>query len=81
MQINNRIIKFCLEVLFLAVLFTLVQYFITTGLLGQYYQINLASMCINIILSVSLNLINGFTGQLSWDMQDLWRWEHMLRLS
>ena len=65
MQMNNKIIKFCLEVLFLAALFTLVQYFTTTGLLGQYYQINLASMCINIILSVSLNLINGFTGQLS----------------
>jgi branched-chain amino acid transport system permease protein len=33
--------------------------------LNQYYQINLASICINIILAVSLNLINGFTGQLS----------------
>ena len=47
------------------VIFTLVQYLITSGLLNQYYQINLASICINVILAVSLNLINGFTGQLS----------------
>lgn len=47
------------------VIFTLVQYLITSGLLNQYYQINLASICINIILAVSLSLINGFTGQLS----------------
>jgi branched-chain amino acid transport system permease protein len=49
----------------LAAFFTLVQYLITAGLLDQYYQINLTSMFINIILAVSLNLINGFTGQLS----------------
>ncbi|NLV16916.1 MAG: branched-chain amino acid ABC transporter permease [Syntrophomonadaceae bacterium] len=53
------------EVLILAAIFTIVQYAITAGLLNQYYQINLASMVINIILAVSLNLINGFTGQLS----------------
>ena len=65
MQKNNKAIRFGLDVLILAALFTLVQYLITTGLLNQYYQINLTSMCINIILAVSLNLINGFTGQLS----------------
>ncbi len=53
------------EVVILAALFTLVQYGITTRLLNQYYEITLTSMCINIILSVSLSLINGFTGQLS----------------
>lgn len=57
--------KFILEVIFLVALFTLVQYLITTGLLNRYYQINLTLMGINIILAVSLNLINGFTGQLS----------------
>lgn len=65
MQKNNKLVRFLLDVLILAALFTLVQYLITTGLLNQYYQINLTSMCINIILAVSLNLINGFTGQLS----------------
>lgn len=64
-RIKNDWVKFFGEVLFLAVIFTVVQFAITTGLLGQYYQINLTSMCINIILAVSLNLINGFTGQLS----------------
>ena len=65
MHKNNKAIRFGLDVLILAALFTLVQYLITTGILNQYYQINLTSMCINIILAVSLNLINGFTGQLS----------------
>lgn len=62
---NNKWIKLGVEVLILAALFTLVQYLITAGLLKQYYQISLASMCINVILAVSLSLINGFTGQLS----------------
>jgi len=57
--------KFWIQVAILAVIFTLVQYLISAGLLNQYYQINLTSLCINIILAVSLNLINGFTGQLS----------------
>jgi len=57
--------RFIFEVVVLTALFTLVQYMITAGILSQYYQINLTSMCINIILAVSLNLITGFTGQLS----------------
>lgn len=57
--------RFLLETALLAGIFTLVQYGISTRLLDQYIQINLTSMCINIILAVSLNLINGFTGQLS----------------
>ncbi len=66
MQTNNKTwTRFLAEVAVLAAFFTLGQYFITTGLLNQYYQINLNSMFINIILAVSLNLINGFTGQLS----------------
>lgn len=58
-------VRFIVEVGILVVIFTLVQYLISAGPLNQYYQINLASICINIILAVSLNLINGFTGQLS----------------
>lgn len=54
-----------METAFLVVLFSLIQYGISTRMLSQYYQINLTSMCINIILAVSLSLINGFTGQLS----------------
>ncbi|MGI5879971.1 MAG: branched-chain amino acid ABC transporter permease [Syntrophomonadaceae bacterium] len=65
MQKNKKLIKFATEVIVLTALFSLVQYLITAGLLNQYYQINLTSMCINVILAVSLSLINGFTGQLS----------------
>jgi branched-chain amino acid transport system permease protein len=54
-----------IDIAVLAVFFAIVQYLITAGLLNQYYEINLTSMFINIILAVSLNLINGFTGQLS----------------
>ncbi len=57
--------RFLLETAVLAGIFTLIQYGISTRLLDQYLQINLTSMCINVILAVSLNLINGFTGQLS----------------
>ena len=66
MQIFNKSWKrFIAEASTLVLLFTVGEYAITTGLLEQYYQINLNSMFINIILAVSLNLINGFTGQLS----------------
>ncbi len=66
MQIMKKTwIKFICEVLVLTGLFMLVQYAISVGLLNSYYQINLSSLCINIMLAVSLNLINGFTGQLS----------------
>ncbi|MGR6837288.1 branched-chain amino acid ABC transporter permease [Syntrophomonas erecta] len=58
-------LRFLVEVGILALIFTVVQYAISMGMLNQYYQINLTSMCINIILAVSLSLINGFTGQLS----------------
>ncbi|MDD3364910.1 MAG: branched-chain amino acid ABC transporter permease [Syntrophomonas sp.] len=57
--------KFIIEVLVLTGLFMLVQYAVSNELLNSYYQINLSSLCINIMLAVSLNLINGFTGQLS----------------
>jgi len=63
--INKSWTRFLAEAAILAAIFTVGQYAITNGLLNQYYQINLTSMCINIILAVSLNLINGFTGQLS----------------
>lgn len=64
-MLETRWGKFIAEVIVLAAIFALVQYFITAGVFNQYYQITITSMCINIILAVSLNLINGFTGQLS----------------
>ncbi|MGL5978988.1 MAG: branched-chain amino acid ABC transporter permease [Erysipelotrichaceae bacterium] len=38
---------------------------ISTNIINAYYQITLASICINIILAVSLNLIIGINGQFS----------------
>lgn len=64
-EMKKSWLKFIIEVVVLAAVFMLVQYTITTGIMDSYYQINLSSLCINIILAVSLNLINGFTGQLS----------------
>jgi branched-chain amino acid transport system permease protein len=64
-QMNRRTSRLALELLGLALIFGLGHYAITLKFLDQYYQIILTSLCINIILAVSLNLINGFTGQLS----------------
>jgi len=66
MQIYNRNwTRNGIEIALLAGLFGVGQFLISADLLSQYYQIILTSLCINIILAVSLNLINGFTGQLS----------------
>lgn len=63
--LNSKLGQFIIRVLLLAAIFSVVQYLIVAGLLNRFYEISLTSMCINIILAVSLNLINGFTGQLS----------------
>lgn len=47
------------------VAFALVQALISVGILNSFYQITIATICINIILAVSLNLVTGFTGQFS----------------
>ena len=45
--------------------FGIVQFLITTGIINSFYEITIATICINIILAASLNLITGFTGQFS----------------
>jgi branched-chain amino acid transport system permease protein len=45
--------------------FIIVQLLISTNIINPYLQATLATICINIILAVSLNLITGFTGQFS----------------
>lgn len=47
------------------VVYAVCQVLIQTGVLGDQAQTTLVLICINIILGVSLNLINGFTGQFS----------------
>ena len=36
-----------------------------TEIIGPFWELNIILICINIILAVSLNLINGYTGQFS----------------
>lgn len=45
--------------------FAIVHALRTFGILNSFHEITLATVCINIILGVSLNLVTGFTGQLS----------------
>lgn len=45
--------------------FAIVQGLITVGIISSFYEITIATICINIILAVSLNLVTGFTGQFS----------------
>lgn len=45
--------------------FVLVQVLMSVGFITSFHEITLATICINIILAVSLNLVTGFTGQFS----------------
>lgn len=45
--------------------YAVVQALIMLDIIGPFWQLNIVLVCINIILAVSLNLINGFTGQFS----------------
>ncbi|QOX62450.1 branched-chain amino acid ABC transporter permease [Anoxybacterium hadale] len=45
--------------------FGIVQTLLTVGIINSFYEITIATICINIILAVSLNLVTGFTGQFS----------------
>ncbi|QNB48256.1 branched-chain amino acid ABC transporter permease [Thermanaerosceptrum fracticalcis] len=52
-------------IIVLGLLYGSIQTVILQGKLNPYYEINLLLIGINIIMAVSLNLINGFTGQFS----------------
>lgn len=45
--------------------YALMQILISTGVLGSYFEATLFTICINIMLAVSLNLIIGICGQFS----------------
>lgn len=53
------------KLLSLVLTFVVIQILISTNIINSYLQATLATICINIILAVSLNLITGFTGQFS----------------
>jgi branched-chain amino acid transport system permease protein len=62
---NIKTLKFLAAILLFASVFALVQCLISYRLLNPYHEIILFLIGINIILSVSLNLISGITGQFS----------------
>lgn len=49
----------------LLVVYFVVGALISAGIIDDYLMATLATICINIVLAVSLNLITGFTGQFS----------------
>jgi branched-chain amino acid transport system permease protein len=49
----------------IALLYIVVQILLVRGVLRTFHEVNLITICINIIMAVSLNLITGFTGQFS----------------
>lgn len=63
---NKLINKRTITTTFIILLFYgIVQVCIFTGVIGPYYELNLILLGINIMLTVSLNLVVGFTGQLA----------------
>lgn len=62
----NQLRKFDLKTLVTCALtFTIIESLLFTELIDAFWELNIILACINIILAVSLNLINGYTGQFS----------------
>ena len=65
-MIMNKLRKYDIFLLlFGLVIFAVLQGMMNSGYIGPYWELNFISVCIWIIMAVSLNLINGFTGQFS----------------
>jgi branched-chain amino acid transport system permease protein len=67
MQQKNKLLSTVTTVILVIIVWGLIE-FLTSGrppILSGFYKLNIILLCINIILAVSLNLINGFTGQFS----------------
>ncbi len=47
------------------VLFAVLQLMISNRIIGSFWELNIILICVNVIMSASLNLINGYTGQFS----------------
>lgn len=57
--------KLLWKALAIVLTYVVVQLLIVVGVVDGYIQATIATICINIVLAVSLNLITGFTGQFS----------------
>lgn len=61
MKINRQLV-FNLSLAF--IFFFLIHFLMSAKIISQYYQLNIYLLFINIIMATSLNLVNGFLGQL-----------------
>jgi branched-chain amino acid transport system permease protein len=57
--------KAIVKLIFLVLTFLVVQLLVSTYVINDYIFATIVTICINIVLAVSLNLITGFTGQFS----------------
>ncbi|MEG6522131.1 branched-chain amino acid ABC transporter permease [Desulfotomaculum sp. 1211_IL3151] len=64
-MLQNNKGKILVTFLILMAFWLSVQLLLSSGMINPYYELNLILIGINIILAVSLNLINGFNGQFS----------------
>jgi len=61
----SRIPSWLIKVVGLALVYFVVLALIKNGVVDSYLEITIVTICVNIILAASLNLITGFTGQFS----------------
>ncbi len=62
---SPRLRRIGVQVVVLGLVYVIVQALINAGIVNDYVQATMATIAINIVLAVSLNLITGFTGQFS----------------
>ena len=62
---NKDLLKSAIVAVLLFFFWLVVQIGLNQGIIDDYYKLNIFMIGMNIILAVSLNLINGFTGQFS----------------
>ncbi len=62
---NSRLRTFLVRTALLAATYVIVLVLIETGIINAYLQATMVTICVNIMLAVSLNLVTGFTGQFS----------------
>ncbi len=62
----NSVRKWDLTMLiFGLIIYGIIEGMISTKMIGSFWQLNIILICVNVIMAVSLNLINGYTGQFS----------------
>lgn len=62
---NSARKKDLVMLIFGLILYGILQTMISMKIIGSFWELNIILICVNIILSASLNLINGYTGQFS----------------